>query len=84
MRNTVVALGELRTAASGECFITDPHNGSSVAWNLVLGDEKLPEGTPVLVVALPDVEPETIQRIIWAVQETKRAAALRDTDGGAP
>ena len=77
-RNTVVALGELHRSVGwlGDYTILEPGSVRNVAKNLMTGAEPLEEGTPVLVVALPDVEPETVQRIVRAVQETRFAAWL--------
>lgn len=77
--NTVVALGELRDGAPTEqCVVPrrrytigQPESVADVAGNLMSGPEALPHGTPVLVIALPDVEPERVQRILRAVQEAK-------------
>lgn len=74
--NTVVALGYLHdegdTAYSLQQYdIVDPTNNRPVAYNLMAGDEPLAHGTPVLVVVLPSVEPERIQRIMRVVQAAK-------------
>jgi hypothetical protein len=87
VKNTIIALGKLREnplqvqPPCPPCSIVyyaapygDPNLEDDVATGLMTGDEQLPVDTPVLVIALPDVDRDVLYAEIARLRRIEAAA----------